>query len=215
MARNELNCVHADIAGTRTAADVILSGGLVVYPTDTTYAIGANALDQDAVQAVRKLKGRSATKAMSIILSGAQEIARYAMADERQMCWASALLPGPVTLVFNSAAGGSALACSDSTVGIRVPDSGFCRNLASLASVPITATSANLSGAKESYDLDEAVDRLGAHAVNVQLFVDGGALSSQQPSTVIDLSGRKPIIVRNGALTSDSIRRLTVGCGSA
>lgn len=211
MARNELNRVHADVEGARTAADVIASRGLVVYPTDTTYAIGVNALDQGAVQAVRRLKGRSATKAMSIILSRTEDIPDYAIVDERQMCWARALLPGPVTLIFNSSAGGSALACSDSTVGIRIPDSGFCRNLATLAGVPITATSANLSGDREAYELEDAIDRLDGHAVSVQLFVDGGALTSQQPSTIIDLTGREPRIVRNGALPSDEVRRLTAG----
>ncbi len=211
MARNGLNRVHADVEGARTAADVIASRGLVVYPTDTTYAIGVNALDQGAVQAVRRLKGRSATKAMSIILSRTEDIPDYAIVDERQMCWARALLPGPVTLIFNSSAGGSALACSDSTVGIRIPDSGFCRNLATLAGVPITATSANLSGDKEAYELEDAINRLDGHAVSVQLFVDGGALTSQQPSTIIDLTGREPRIVRNGALPSDEVRRLTVG----
>lgn len=211
MARNGLNRVHADVEGARTAADVIASRGLVVYPTDTTYAIGVNALDQGAVQAVRRLKGRSATKAMSIILSRTEDIPDYAIVDERQMCWARALLPGPVTLIFNSSAGGSALACSDSTVGIRIPDSGFCRNLATLAGVPITATSANLSGDREAYELEDAIDRLDGHAVSVQLFVDGGALTSQQPSTIIDLTGREPRIVRNGALPSDEVRRLTVG----
>jgi L-threonylcarbamoyladenylate synthase len=211
VARNELNVVHADIEGARTAANVITSGGLVVYPTDTTYAIGVNALDQGAVQAVQALKGRSASKAMSIILSKIEDVPDYAVVDERQMGWAKALLPGPVTLIFNSSAGGSALACSDATVGIRIPDSGFCRNLATLAGVPITATSANLSGDKEAYDLDDAIDRLGSHAVSVQVFVDGGALTSQQPSTIIDLTRRDPRIVRNGALPSDEVRRLTIG----
>jgi L-threonylcarbamoyladenylate synthase len=209
VARNELNFLRTDIEGTRIAADVIASGGLVVYPTDTTYAIGANALDHDAVQAVRRLKGRSATKAMSIIIAESEEIARYSSVDERQMNWARALLPGPVTLVFNSSVSGPTLACSDSTVGIRIPNSGFCRNLAMLAGVPITATSANLSGEKEPYELEDAVSRLGAHAINVQLFIDGGALTSQQPSTVIDLTGREPRILRNGALPANEVRRLT------
>lgn len=211
MAQNELNCVHADVEGTRAAAEVIVCGGLLVYPTDTTYAIGANALDQDAVQAVQRLKGRSATKAMSIILSSPEEIARYAVVDERQMHWARVLLPGPVTLVFNSSAGGSALACSGPTVGIRIPNSDFCQHLATLAGVPITATSANLSGSPEAYDLEEAVDRLGPDAVGVQLFVDGGALTSQLPSTVIDVTGQEPKVMRNGALPPDEIRRLTAG----
>jgi len=209
VARNELNLVHADIEGARAAANVITSSGLTVYPTDTTYAIGVNALDQGAVQAVQRLKGRSATKAMSVLLSGTEDIPGYAIVNELQMRWARALLPGPVTLIFNSSAVGSALACSDATVGIRIPDSDFCRNLATLAGVPITATSANLSGDREAYDLKDAIDRLDGRAARVQLFVDGGTLTSQQPSTIIDLTGQEPRIVRNGALPSDEVRRLT------
>ena len=208
MARENAVRVDADSEGAHIAAGAIAAGGLVIYPTDTTYAIGANAVDQIAVQALRQLKGRSSARAMSIMVSELGEIACYAIVGEREMELASALLPGPVTLLFNPRQGGPTLACSDTTVGIRIPDARFCRQFAGLADVPITATSANLTGTNESYSLDQAIKNLGPKVSDAQLFVDGGTLPLLQPSTVIDLTGAAPRVVREGAFTSSELERL-------
>jgi len=193
--------IRANAEGVVKAAEVILEGGLIVYPTDTTYAVGVNALNADAVQKVWELKGRSASKAMSVVLSEVSEVVRYADLSKREAAICAALLPGPVTLLLRAAHEGTKLACSGTTVGVRVPDSRFCCEVASLASVPVTATSANASGGAETYSLRDAIESLGPEASKVDLWVDGGNLNSTRPSTIIDLSCEPPTIVREGALS--------------
>lgn len=204
--------VSADKAGAILAAEVISDGGIVVYPTDTTYAIGANALDFKAVESVLGLKGRPASKAMSVVLADIANISAYALVRESALNLAHTLLPGPVTLLFKAKPGSVELACSADSVGIRIPNSRFCTQFASIAGVPVTATSANLSGANESYSIEDVVASFGSEISQVGLLVDGGQLENRGPSTILDLSGPDVKLVREGALTSQQLRALIGSC---
>lgn len=200
--------VAADAEGAGRASEVVRGGGVVVYPTDTTYALGADAFDAAAVSRIVKIKGRDAAKKMSVLLPDTSMISRYTLATARDNELIVAMLPGPCTLLLRASTVGHLLECSDATVGVRVADSSFCQRFAALSCVPVTATSANASGRVESYSIDEAVELLGSRAVEVDLWVDGGHLPVGSPSTIIDLTNEVPKIVRHGAFPRERLQAI-------
>lgn len=195
----------APLAVSRSV-EAILGGGIVIFPTDTTYAVGVNALDGDAVESVYALKNRSRRQALSVMLGSTAQIPTIASVDSRMTRMADELLPGKATLLLPNRRGGEIPAAPGAMVGVRVPSSRFCLALATSAGVPITATSANLAGHPDSYSLNAALDQLvrgGAPLIRVA--VDGGRLEDEQPSTIIDLTGSRPSIVRPGAMPDSAV----------
>ncbi|MGB4612023.1 MAG: L-threonylcarbamoyladenylate synthase [Methanothermobacter thermautotrophicus] len=175
------------------AISVMEGGGIVIYPTDTIYGLGVNALDEDAVRRLFRVKGRSPHKPVSICVSRVDEIPRFSRPSGDAMELMERILPGPYTVVLERnelipdvITGGS------SRVGIRVPDDEICRRIA--ARFPVTATSANISGKPPSPRLDEIVRDLDA----VDLVLDAGDCTDMEPSTVIDLTVNPPRVLRRG-----------------
>lgn len=175
------------------AISVMEGGGIVIYPTDTIYGLGVNALDEDAVRRLFRVKGRSPHKPVSICISRVDEIPRFSRPSGDAMELMERILPGPYTVVLERnelipdvITGGS------SRVGIRVPDDEICRRIA--ARFPVTATSANISGKPPSPRLDEIVRDLDA----VDLVLDAGDCTDMEPSTVIDLTVNPPRVLRRG-----------------
>lgn len=130
------------------AVDALRAGDAVVYPTETVYGMGADATDSDAVERVFELKGRSRDKPLSVAFPDVETALSTVAATDRAERFARRFLPGPVTVVV---ARGSAfpdvLTGGRDRVGVRVPEHDLSRNLARAADTPITATSANRSGA--------------------------------------------------------------------
>ncbi|MBC7112258.1 MAG: threonylcarbamoyl-AMP synthase [Methanothermobacter sp.] len=175
------------------AISVMEGGGIVIYPTDTIYGLGVNALDEDAVRRLFRVKGRSPHKPVSICVSRVDEIPRFSRPSGDAMELMERILPGPYTVVLERnelipdvITGGS------SRVGIRVPDDEICRRIA--ARFPVTATSANISGKPPSPRLEEIVRDLDA----VDLVLDAGDCLDMEPSTVIDLTVNPPRVLRRG-----------------
>ncbi|AAB86164.1 conserved protein [Methanothermobacter thermautotrophicus str. Delta H] len=175
------------------AISVMEGGGIVIYPTDTIYGLGVNALDEDAVRRLFRVKGRSPHKPVSICVSCVDEIPRFSRPSGDAMELMERILPGPYTVVLERnelipdvITGGS------SRVGIRVPDDEICRRIA--ARFPVTATSANISGKPPSPRLEEIVRDLDA----VDLVLDAGDCLDMEPSTVIDLTVNPPRVLRRG-----------------
>ncbi len=189
------------------AAEVIRAGGIVVYPTETLYGIGGNALDARAIIRVRKVKKRKDHKPILIIVPTIEELKPLVTSvppvAERLM---RAFWPGPLTLIFRaSGAVPQELMEGGGTIGIRVPSSPLCLKLLLLAGVPITSTSANLSGVKPHRSISQIKAAL---ASGVDLYLDGGTLPENKPSTVLDVSHGSPTIVREGAVSREQIRKL-------
>lgn len=200
--------VGADSQGAAKAAEVVLRGGLVLFPTDTTYAVGGNALSPTAIAAVQQLKGRSASKAISVMIPSVSQIPDYAVVDDVCMRLAQAILPGPVTLILKTRERQERILCAGATVGIRVPASPFCHEFSALAGVPLTATSANASGAGETFTLAETLESLRFDLRGVELLVDGNVQPEHKASTIVDLSANVPRILREGAFDSRKLWRV-------
>lgn len=178
------------------AVAAIRRGDLVVYPTETVYGLGANALDPEAIERVFKAKGRSLDQPISMALPELSAAAEYTRMTDLERAFCQRFLPGPVTvLVERTDRIPDILVDGRARVGIRVPDHELARELARRTG-PITATSANRSGEPSARRIEE-ID----HAVRESAVVLDGGETPGGESTVVDVSAGR--IVRRGELADE------------
>jgi len=191
MKTTVLKASHKDSASSATA--VLQDGGVIVYPTDTCYGLGADATNDRAVKKVIEIKKRSKTKKISIAFSELRMARKYLVITKDTEKLAEKFMPGPLTLIVGSRT-------ENNKVGFRIPDDDFSRKLIRKLGSPITATSANISGNREIYKIKEILETFGGV---VDMIIDGGALKKTKPSTVYDVVERK--ILRKGPITEKQI----------
>ena len=174
------------------AIKVLADGGVVLYPTDTVYGLGANIFDKKAVKRVFEIKQRSPLKPLSILVSDVEAIDLVAKASIMQKEVIHQYLPGPYTFILKKREiVPRAVTSGSSLVGVRVPDNEIACRLATI--FPITTTSANRS---DDEVLSNPKDILNQLDCEVDLVIDVGDLASNHASKVIDLSNSSPKIIR-------------------
>ena len=174
------------------AINVLADGGIVLYPTDTVYGLGANIFDNRAVRRVFEIKQRNLLKPLSILVSNVDAIELVAKVSLNQKEIINSHLPGPYTFILEKRTIVPRAVTGGSThVGVRVPDNEIACRLASI--FPITTTSANLSDEDVLSTPSEILDQLGC---DVDLVIDVGELKSNHPSKIVDLSMKNPKIIR-------------------
>jgi L-threonylcarbamoyladenylate synthase len=188
------------------AAAVLLRGGLVAFPTETVYGLGANALDATAVQRIFIAKGRPASDPLIVHIAALDQLDRIAEdVPALAHTLAQSFWPGPLTLVLHrrSAVPANVSAGGD-TVAVRMPDHAVPLALIRAAGVPIAAPSANMftrpsptAAAHVLEDLDGQID----------LLLDGGATPIGLESTVLDLTGTQPALLRPGGISVEALRQ--------
>jgi len=187
------------------AVSIFARGGVCVFPTDTLYALGANALNANAVGRLFDIKHRSYMKAVPMLvrdLSWARELA-YIAPDQEALI--TRFWPGKVTFILPRRPIVPAIMCGGGqTVGIRAPEHSFLQNVLRHLGYPLAAASASLphQNAGTGEELKEVFERASTRP---DLLIDAGPLPVTQPSTVVDLSGRTPRILRQGAVRADKI----------
>jgi L-threonylcarbamoyladenylate synthase len=187
-----------DAAITR-AADLLRRGGLVAFPTETVYGLGASALDPAAVARIFTAKGRPSNNPLIVHLAGAGEVARVA-ADwpEAAALLAQRFWPGPLTLVLpRGPAVPDAVTAGGPTVAVRVPAHPVARALLVAAGVPLAAPSANRSNRLSPTLAEHVLRDLGGR---IDLILDGGPTAGGIESTVLDLTTRPPRLLRPGLI---------------
>lgn len=174
------------------AVKVLADGGVILYPTDTVYGLGANIFNRKAVKKVYNIKKRSYLKPVSLLVSSKDAIPLVSKASLNQLNFIDKYLPGPYTFILKkSKIVPRHLTNGSVNVGVRVPKSEIACSLAKI--FPITTTSANLSN-KDTLDTpEEILKQLGCE---VDLIIDVGPLKSGNPSTIIDLTGEEPVFVK-------------------
>lgn len=174
------------------AVKVLADGGVILYPTDTVYGLGANIFNRKAVKKVYNIKKRSYLKPISLLVSSKDAIPLVSKASLNQLNFIDKYLPGPYTFILKkSKIVPRHLTSGFANVGVRVPKSEIACSLAKI--FPITTTSANLSN-KDTLDTpEEILKQLGCE---VDLIIDVGPLNSGNPSTIIDLTGEEPVFVK-------------------
>ncbi len=192
-----------DREAVEEAVRVLRQGGLVCYPTDTVYGIGAAATDDAAVRRLFAVKGRPPDKAMPLLLAEASDAARVAEVAALAKRLAARFWPGALTIVMRKAASYRSLALAGAdTAALRVPDHDLVRAIVRTLGGPVTGTSANRAGAPAPLSAAEVAFQVGEM---VDLIIDGGRSRSRLGSTVIDISRGDPEIVREGVVSKEEV----------
>jgi len=186
-------------------AGILLGNGVMAYPTETFYGLGAAALSARAVARIYQLKARDPGKPLPVIASDLDMVGEIA-GPLPPVFWtlAEEFWPGPLTLVLKASAAIPAfLAGPGGSIAVRIPPVSWVRRLVYEMSQPLTATSANLSGEEE---ITDAADVASVFEGKIELIVDGGAAPGGAPSTVLDLTTPEPGFLRVGAIPAEKIR---------
>ena len=181
------------------AVEVLKSGGVILYPTDTLYGLGADAFSDTAVDRVYTIKGREKKKPVHAIASSLEMVERYAVMNDVGRNLAKRFWPGALSVILKKRGGWvTGIAREMETIGFRVPDNQFCLELGRAFGAPITTTSANRAGETPLDSVTEILAQLGDGASLIDLVVDGGVVATSLPSTLVDVSTGEVSVLRDG-----------------
>lgn len=188
------------------ASGILRSGGVILYPTDTLYGLGADALSDEAVAKIYAIKGRDGGKPMHAVFADLRMVEEYAEVNDVARKLAEKFFPGALTLILKKRKGvDSGITRGIDTIGVRIPDNTFCLNLARTFGKPFTATSANSAGQPPQLSIEKILEQIGSNARYVDLVIDDGLLPMRQPTTVVNVVSGSPVILREGAIPSAEI----------
>ena len=180
------------------AAEILAAGGIIIYPTDTVYGIGCSVEDKNAIERIHYIKRQRDDKPFSFVCSDLTHISEYAHVSNPAFKIMKHLIPGPYTFILPAARMKQLpriLVSKRKTVGIRVPDSAITLSLVARLGHPILSTSVT---SDDGEILHDPATIISTFQNVVDLIIDGGVLLSE-PSTVLDLTGDEPRVVRSGA----------------
>ncbi len=189
---------------------ILKGGGVVAFPTDTVYGLGACASDEQAVERVYELKKRPRNMALPLLLADTTQISEVA-ANVSQIAWLliHRFLPGALTLVLpKSDTLPDIITAGSRTVAVRIPAHPVPIALSEGIGAPIVGTSANLSGKPSALTASEVYSQFGD---KIDLVIDGGRCPGGKESTIVDVAGEKPIILREGAITREELEQVYEG----
>lgn len=196
-----------DYTELKEVAEVIKDGGIVVFPTETVYGIGANALNEETVKRLYEVKKRPLNKAISLLVSNVEMIEQVAKdITELEYGLIKEFFPGPLTIILNKkdivpdivTAGGN-------TVGVRIPENEIALKLIEYAGVPIAAPSANISGNPSGTELQTIINEFKE---KVDCYIDGGKSEIGVASTIVQVIDGVPHIFREGCITKEQIQEV-------
>lgn len=186
---------HPDLIIIQKARNCIANGKLVIFPTDTVYGLAADPFNENAVKNLIKIKKRDPNKGLPVLVANidlAHELVEF---SSRAISLASQFWPGALTLVLplkksilNQVTG------NRKTLAIRIPNHKVARHL---AETPIIGTSANISGQKPPITAEGAIKQFGE---SIEVVLDSGPAKKGRPSTIIDLTGKNPRLLREGSI---------------
>ena len=178
-------------AGLKRAAQLLRSGGVLAFPTDTVYGLGASADDEVAQKRIYQIKGRPVGMPLILMVAAESQLEGLVHVDSRAEAYMRKWWPGPLTLILYAKGGG--------TLGVRIPKHEVALELLRHAG-PLMTTSANLHGGEPAMNADEAGAVQGVIAV-----LDGGVAPGGTASSVLDLTGPEPHVLREGAIPAPEL----------
>jgi len=189
------------------AITILKQGGIVAFPTDTVYGLGAGISIGRAVERVYQVKKRPRSMALPLLLSDKSQIGEVAQSVP-QVAWllADKFLPGALTIVlFKSESVPDIVSGRGKTIAIRIPDHPVPFALTQGVGAPIVGTSANLSGKPSPLTAGDVRAQLGG---KIDLIIDGGRCPGGKESTIVDLTGETPVILREGAISQEKLKQV-------
>jgi L-threonylcarbamoyladenylate synthase len=191
-------------AGTLSdgALEQILSflraGGVIAFPTDTAYGLGADPFNDGAVRRIFEIKGRPETKPILLLVNSMEMANRVVTFSDKATALAERFWPGPLTMILPARENVPSLVTAGTgTVGVRWADASFAQRLITAFNRPITATSANLAGRPSTVNVTEVREQLDE---SIDLIVDGGTLPARGGSTLLDLTAIPARLLREGPI---------------
>jgi len=184
----------------KSALEILQNGGIVAFPTDTVYGLGALAFNNAAIESIYKAKDRPIEKAIPILIGDVDDLDKVADAEHipnMARIFASRFWPGPLTCILPKHQALPLAVSATATVAVRIPDHTDTRALLRAAG-PMAVTSANISGQPSPSTAQEVYEQLNGR---IPLILDGGKTKGGIPSTLVDCTGEKPIILREGPIT--------------
>lgn len=201
-------------ATLQRSAEIINQGGVVAFPTETVYGLGASALNNDAIKQVFKIKGRPSDNPLIVHVHKDYDITTLvSYIPDYAKKLIKEFVPGPITMVYKSrGVVCQAVSCGLSTVAIRIPSLSETQRFLKYINLPIAAPSANISKHVSPVTAEHVYNDLSG---KIPLILDGGRCSGGIESTVVDCTGEIPIILRSGLITKQMIENVVGECGVA
>ncbi len=188
------------------AGSLLRRGGLVAFPTETVYGLGANGLDPSAVERIFEAKGRPSDNPLILHVASSETVHSLAVTDERALLLMEAFWPGPLTLVLRSRSSVPDVTRGGlDTVALRMPSHPVALALISASGVPVAAPSANRSGRPSPTEASVVLGDLGE---GVDLVLDGGSTEVGVESTVLDVSDSMPVLLRPGGIPLEALEEV-------
>jgi len=186
-------------------ASILKKGGVIAFPTDTVYGLGADAFNSIAVERIYEIKDRSKSHRFPLLIADVKQLTALAEPIP-ELGWflANRFWPGGVTLVLSKKDSMPAYLASGSTIAVRVPNHPACLILLEHLARPLIGTSANISGQPPALTADQVRQQLGE---KIDLIIDGGKCPGGKESTVLDITREPPVVLRQGIVTSLEIDR--------
>lgn len=200
--KNNKNLDKLDYAG-----EILRNGGLVAFPTETVYGLGANGLDSEAIKGIYKAKGRPSDNPLILHIYSTEQLGDLAeeVNDTAKKC-IDAFWPGPLTLIMKKKSNvPTAVTGGLDTVGIRMPKNNIALALLKAANVPVAAPSANISGKPSTTTAEHVINDLNG---KIDVILDGGSTEVGLESTVLDTTSNPPVILRPGGITLEMLQKV-------
>lgn len=195
-------------ADLKEAIKLLRQGGVIVYPTDTAYGLGADVTNAKAVEKVYRIKGRAFKKPLLIMVGRSNELPQYALVNDKEKKLIAKFWPGPLTLVLKKKSTVPLIVTGGlAKVGIRFPKNKVANLLSKMLKKPITSTSANIAGGSNLYSSKKIIRLFKNRKIQPDLMIDAGTLPKVKPSTIIDLTTRPAKIIRQGPIKISDLQK--------
>ncbi len=186
----------------KKSVNVLENSGVIVYPTDTVYGLGADATNEKAIAKVRDIKSRDSSKPILVMVSDVEMLEKYAFVTPLARNLVKEFLPGKLSIVLEGRGGVlEGIQNEDGSVGFRIPDNSFCLNLVKKLGKPITSTSVNISGMRQATRLECMLNQINEKLNYVDLVIDAGELKKKRASTVVDARFDTVKVLRKGDIS--------------
>lgn len=188
------------------AVKIIQDGGIIIYPTETFYGIGARYDDEKAIKRIYELKKRDDIKTMPLIIGSPAQLDMIALTiSPLEQKLIKLFWPGPLTILLEAKKNLSEKIVSNGKVAVRIPDYKFAIDISKLSNLPITSTSANISNLPPSNSVEPLIS---CFIDKVDLIIDAGLTKGGKASTIVDVVDNKIRILRDGAIVRSELDRL-------
>ena len=199
-----IDSTHPSLREISKIVKTLKRGKVIIYPTDTVYGLGVNALDSEAVYKIFRIKKRPLNQALPIAVSGLKMAQSLVNITEKAKRLMEAFWPGALTIILKKTSIIPKIVTGGKIgVGVRAPNHPVPLTIVEMLNVPIIATSANIHGEINPVNANEVSNQLGK---SVDLIIDGGMVSGT-PSTIINMLKEPPMIIRKGLITEEMIRK--------